>query len=431
MHAGEPIRVVYDVSTFGIAQMHPSARAGIYRVVQRIAQGLAASGECRVVFSVSESARLLLRAREHLDLLPALAEVPLLTPPHGIGFIDALDRRLGRLEAASRYSYMDIAVWPLLARILHWYERRIYRPGVYAAEVADIFHSSHTALPEPVPGRSAPQRFLTVYDLIPVRFPHWFEADLLRMMEAVYRSLTPADWALAISESTRNDLCEYRGMDPERVFVTPLAADPALFHPCGDEERQAAVRRRYGIPEAPYFLSLNTLEPRKNLDHAIRAFARLVEQERLADVYFVLVGSQGWKYDRILEAIAGAGSARDRIIVTGYVADEDLAALYSGALAFVYPSLYEGFGLPPLEAMQCGVPVVTSNNSSLPEVVGDAGVMVDADDLDGLCGCLLQLHRDAEIRERMRERSLARARLFSWDRCVEQTLDAYRSTLAN
>jgi glycosyltransferase involved in cell wall biosynthesis len=121
---------------------------------------------------------------------------------------------------------------------------------------------------------------------------------------------------------------------------------------------------------------------------------------------------------------------RDRIVMTGYVAEDDLAPLYSGALAFVYPSLYEGFGLPPLEAMQCGTPVITSNTSSLPEVVGDAGIMVDPLDQDALCDALSRVHGSAALRRELSRRSLARARQFSWERCIDQTLAAYRTALS-
>jgi glycosyltransferase involved in cell wall biosynthesis len=245
------------------------------------------------------------------------------------------------------------------------------------------------------------------------------------------RSIGPDDWVIANSESTRADLCGRIDIDPARVFVTPFAASAELFHPVHDEPRIQAVRRRYGIPDGPYLLALNTLEPRKNMDHAIRAFTRLARQEQVRDLRFVLVGTKGWRYDRIFEAIEGAGALRDRIVLAGYVADEDLAPLYSGALAFVYPSRYEGFGLPPLEAMQCGVPVITSSTSSLPEVVGDAAVLLDPADADGLSQAMLELYRSPSLRADMSRRSLERARRFSWERCTRETLAAYRAAAAS
>jgi glycosyltransferase involved in cell wall biosynthesis len=141
------------------------------------------------------------------------------------------------------------------------------------------------------------------------------------------------------------------------------------------------------------------------------------------------VGAKGWRDEGIYAAIEDAGVVRDQIILPGYVADADLAPLYSGALAFVYTSLYEGFGLPPLEAMQCGVPVVTANTSSLPEVVGDCGLTVDPADADALSQAMLDLHRSAPLRAELAQKGLARSRHFTWDRCVHDTVAAYRAAV--
>jgi glycosyltransferase involved in cell wall biosynthesis len=249
-------------------------------------------------------------------------------------------------------------------------------------------------------------------------------------MRKVFASLGREDWALCVSQSTKNDLCEHFRIDGSRAFVTPLAAAPEIFHPCTDSDWICAVRWKYGIPAAPYYLSLNTLEPRKNMRHAITSFARLLREQNLPDLNYVLVGAKGWGYEPILKAIEEAGSIGERIICVGYVDEEDLAPLYSGALGFVYPSLYEGFGLPPLEAMQCGVPVITSNTSSLPEVVGNAGIMVDPYDEDELSQSMWEIYRNAPLRAQMQAKSIARAAEFSWDRCIAETVAAYRTALA-
>ena len=154
-------------------------------------------------------------------------------------------------------------------------------------------------------------------------------------------------------------------------------------------------------------------------------------KQQSVDLRLVLVGTKGWNYDKILEAVRTMELSEERIILTGYVADEDLAPFYSGALAFIYVSLYEGFGLPPLEAMQCGTPVITSNRSSLPEVVADAGIMLDPFDEDGACQAILELYRNTALREQMRRRSLERSRQFNWNRCVSETIAAYRIALTN
>ena len=145
----------------------------------------------------------------------------------------------------------------------------------------------------------------------------------------------------------------------------------------------------------------------------------------------MLVGPKGWDYDLIFKATVEAQNISDYVIFTDFVDDEDLSPLYSGAMAFIYLSLYEGFGLPPLEAMQCGAPVITSNTSSLPEVVGDAGKMFDPMDTDGVCQAILDVYSGPELREKMRQRSLERAKLFGWERCTRETIAAYQTALVS
>jgi glycosyltransferase involved in cell wall biosynthesis len=299
-------------------------------------------------------------------------------------------------------------------------------------ERSDIFHSPFQAIPAQMRNASNLKRFLTVYDLIAILRPELFEATVSEGIKQTLKSLGPEDFSLCISEFTKNDLCNHRpDLKPERIFVTPLGASDN-FRPCTDANAINAVKKKYGIPpDAEYLLSLCTLEPRKNLDQAIRCFARLVQQEHLKDLRFVLVGPKGWDYDRIFKATAEAQSVSEYVIFTDFVEDEDLSPLYSGALAFIYLSLYEGFGLPPLEAMQCGAPVITSNTSSLPEVVGDAGQMFDPMDTDGVCQALLDVYSDPERREKMRQRSLERAKLFGWERCTRETIAAYQSALVS
>jgi glycosyltransferase involved in cell wall biosynthesis len=291
----------------------------------------------------------------------------------------------------------------------------------------DLFHSPYHPIPDAIAtGRRRIGKVLTVYDLIPILFAQYFDSPAVaQMLRRGVASLGNDGVALCISEATKRDLCQHFGLPADRAVVTHLAAS-ASFGPVSDAARLAAVRARYHIPEEPYLLSLCTLEPRKNIAHSIRCFLRLVEQDHIRDLNLVLVGTKGWNYDQIFAALAANPRHRDRVVVTGFVADGDLAPLYSGAWAFVYPSHYEGFGLPVLEAMQCGIPVITSNTSSLPEVVGDAGIMLAPTDADGLCAAMGRLYRDSEYRAALSAKSLARAAHFSWDRCIASTLAAYQ-----
>lgn len=310
-------------------------------------------------------------------------------------------------------------------RLLMRQARRVPIAGDY-----DVYHSLYFALPSPSETQSR-VRVLSVYDLIPVLFPHFFPNNFdTEYFAAVMKSAVgKTDWVICLSESARHDYCSFTGKDPQQVFVIPPGADMTVFYPERDVARVARIKARYGLPEGQYALGLFTIEPRKNVQHLIDTFVQLVAQERLPDTHLVLVGTKGWAVERIYDKVAENEVYRRCVRFTGRIPDEDLAAVYSSAAFFVYPSLYEGFGLPPLEAMQCGVPVLTSNSSSLPEVVGDAGLMVDPSDAAALAQAMLTLFRDAGLRQRLSEAGLARARRFSWHRQVAETVDAYRHAL--
>lgn len=413
------IKVLYDISVLGIG--HYFIKAGVVRVVGNILDGLIADDECNVYGHVPSPFHL----HPALDALEAqyTSACPVwIQPGHRHLYLKMRDLVLRQQGVGAG----KLTKWSLfLASAVLEMGRCSPVPE------ADIYHSPFRPLPTIASTGNRTRRFLTVYDLIPIRFPEYYSAGsrFFNVVRASLLSLKSEDWALCISESTRNDLCEYRpDLSPERVIVTPLAAS-SVFRPCRENSALDAARRKYGIPEGPYILSLGTLEPRKNLPLLIKSFARVVRQEHITDLSLVLVGVKGWQYDEIFSEVIATGMSYDRIIFTGYIPDRDLSALYSGALAFAYMSQYEGFGLPPLEAMQCGVPVVTSNTSSLPEVVGGAGIMVPPDDGDGIGQALLDLYRDSTLRSELATRSLERASLFSWERCVHETVEAYKKAL--
>jgi glycosyltransferase involved in cell wall biosynthesis len=295
---------------------------------------------------------------------------------------------------------------------------------------ADVFHSPFHPLPEVTRRRPGLRRILTVYDLIAIARPELFEGGVPHAIKAAIASLTPDDWVLCISQATRRDLLAYRpDLNPDRVRVTYLGAADH-FRPDRRERDWPTLREKYNLPDAPYALSLSTLEPRKNLAHVLRCYARLVNQGEIKDLRLVLVGTRGWRMESIFAELDALGDLRQRVTVTGFVPDQDLSPIYSRALMFIYPSLYEGFGLPPLEAMQCGIPVITSNTSSLPEVVGDAGLMVAPSDEDALCQAIVSLHGDESLRRDLAARAERQAAKFSWERCAAETIAAYRSAVA-
>lgn len=238
----------------------------------------------------------------------------------------------------------------------------------------------------------------------------------------IARNIKRCDLLFAVSDATRRDLRDVLGIR-SRIVTVHNAADGRVFYPA----KPSAIRRvsaRYRI-EGPYLLSVCTLEPRKNIETLLRAFARMKGREK---VRLVLVGKQGWIHPEFFALIDELG-IRDEIILPGYVPEEELAPLYSGAQLFAFPSLYEGYGMPVLEAMQCGCPVVASNSSSIPEVLGDAGVMVDPMDIDALAEAMARVLSNRRIQEQMRRRGLVRAELFSWGRSSAILCETIKSIL--
>jgi glycosyltransferase involved in cell wall biosynthesis len=225
---------------------------------------------------------------------------------------------------------------------------------------------------------------------------------------------------LTPSESTRRDVVRLLGAQPERVRVIPYAASPRFRPAAAAPERLQAL---HGV-RPPYFLYVGTLEPRKNLVRALRAFARV--RHELPQHRFVLVGERGWKYQEILRE-ARRPELAERVSFLGYVAEEHLPPLYSNATALVYPSLYEGFGLPVVEAMACGAPVLTSRSSSLVEIADGCALLVDPTDEGALADGLRALGTNEELRRSLAQRGLARAATYSWERTGRETVAAYRA----
>lgn len=285
----------------------------------------------------------------------------------------------------------------------------------------DVFHGTDHLLP---PFRTVRTVF-TVFDLSHLRHPETHlplnRTYLTWMMPRFARG---ADRVIAISESTAADVVGMLGVPRDRVRVIPLGVGPA-FGPRSREEIDR-VRARHGIPER-YVLTVSTIEPRKNLRTLVDAFL----DAQLPDVTLVLAGREGWLTDSALGPRAREASRTGRIVQTGFVEDRDLPALYSGAMVFAFPSLFEGFGLPVLEAMACGAPVLVSRSSSLPEVVGDAGELLPPTDTSAWTQGLSGLIEHPARREELRARGMARAHGFSWDETARRTLDVYREIHAH
>lgn len=312
---------------------------------------------------------------------------------------------------------------PVSDRLLHilWQRLRIPLPIQLVTGKLDLFHSPDFVLP---PVGSAPA-LVTVHDLSFLRVPECFVPGFAAYLRsAVSRAVRRAAHVLADSKSTRRDLVELLGVDETRITVLYPGVEPR-FRPVSDADELALVRATYRLP-AQFVLGLGTLQPRKNFAVLVAAFAQAVRTSpaECRDLHLVIVGERGWMYDDVLSEASTTG-VKERVHLVGFVADEHLPALYSLASVLAFPSLYEGFGLPILEAMACGVPVVAADNSSLPEVAGEAAVLFDAHDECALAQALILLQSDLGLRERCVQAGLVRAEGFSWSRAAAELLELY------
>jgi glycosyltransferase involved in cell wall biosynthesis len=424
-------RVAYDISVLGISHFNQRSRTGIFRVIDESLKCLLQTNSieltltsCRAYWEMAAALRFVQHAYpEHTK------QFSLPIPPKSYtSLIYKTEKMLvdfNWTRTTSRTLINKIARRSSTLPI-----ERLFPPQLQFEDI-DLFHFPFFKVGNLEFAQSKPCIF-TMYDLIPIKFPQYFKyREFRHLKNAIHRIRKEQDYVICISEATKQDFCEISSMDPNRVFVVPLAAGEA-FYRVTDEATIAAITQRYQVPQNPYILSLATLEPRKNLDFLVRGFLRYVQETQDQDTCLVLVGTLGWKYDRIFESLPDVDpKLRSRVILTGYIPDEDLSAIYSGASVFVYPSLYEGFGLPPLEAMQCGTPVITSNTSSLPEVMGNAGIMIDPHQEDELCQALSKVINSTELRSEMSQKSLQRASQFSWKKCAEQTAEVYQMAINN
>lgn len=315
--------------------------------------------------------------------------------------------------AGVRHGYRAWRALVLLRQTLRW-------PMDDLLPDASLFHATEHLLP---PLGQIPT-VLTVHDLIFERYPKYHKImNYLYLRAAMPLYCRRATAIIAVSQSTREDIVDLYDISPKKITVIPEAADPN-FCP-QPAERIETVRSRYALPPR-YLLAVGTIEPRKNLTRLVDACGPLFDQD-LADA-LVLVGSKGWLYEDFFQHIESL-PWRDRILCTGFVREEDLPAVYAGALLTVQPSLYEGFGLPVLEAMACGCPVCASDISSLPEVGGKTARYFDPRDTEDITDCIGHVLRHPHLRQEMGNKGLTRAKSFSWESTAEQTLALYERVM--
>jgi len=266
------------------------------------------------------------------------------------------------------------------------------------------------------------RRVITVHDLAFLRYPYLLTKAAARYYGQIDRAVRVADHIIAVSQSTRNDLIKLLGVPESKITVIYEAAD-SVFRPLPRDESARVINERYGLPP-DYILFVGTIEPRKNLNTLLLAYHGLLTRYRMSPP-LIIAGEEGWLSDEVYTLIDEL-DLRDHCHFLGHINNDDLLYLYNTARFLAHPAFYEGFGLTPLEAMACGTPVIVSNVSSLPEVVGDAALLVDPIDVEAWTVAMHRLLTDDDLWQELRERGLRRARQFSWERAARGTLAVYK-----
>lgn len=308
-----------------------------------------------------------------------------------------------------------------------WFVNRLWKkPGNKEKLLGDIdiLHSTAFTMPQVF----NPRIVVTIHDLTCFTYPQYHtESNYQFVTRNVLQAARKADFIIAVSEHTKREIRQYLHVPEERIAVIHEAAAD-IFNEIHHEESILRIKHKYNIKK-PYFLSVGSIEPRKNLARALVAFKALIELKNV-NYKFVIAGGKGWKNEAFY-ALLKKLDIDERLVLTGYVPEEELPLLYQGASVFVYPSISEGFGLPVLEAMASGVPVVTSNTSSLPEVAGDAALLVNPLDIFELYEAMETLATKPSLREELKYKGLKQSKKFSWEKTALKTLDIYQRVHEN
>ena len=349
-----------------------------------------------------------------------------------IAAADGMDLRLfvvGRVdEAERRQAPLPLHTTPVdernMVRLWHRLDMPLPRVEWFTGGPLDLLHATDFVLPP----SNARRKLVTVHDLAFLFYPDAAMPSLHHYLNVVVpRSVRRADALVADSRHTAQDLNEQWQVPLDRITVVQGAVDHAHFRPVHDSQQLAEVRQRYGLGQRPYILALSRLEPRKNFVRLIEAFAAARAAAQLPH-RLVIGGRKGWLYESIFARVQELGLAED-VLFPGFVAEADLPALYSGAAFFAYPSLYEGFGLPIVEAMACGAPVLTGDNSCLPEAGGPGAIYVRAEDVDSIAEGIVRLATDEGLAAKLAAAGQEHAGGFTWERSAQQLLSAYHKLL--
>ena len=404
------MNLIYDLSSIGLCYKKSKFQTGVFRVADCLLKSIIKyhQNEINLQFSHCNYSNFIKYSKQYLK--DNNFNFPFLTPYNFESFFYPITYRR----------------FPTIKKTLETFGiyGNGYIPSKYLNKPNTVYYTPYYPIPNFLSKYKNIKNVITLHDIIYIHFPA--DKYFSKMSKKIIHSLKN-NIGISVSEYTKNDICNYdKTIQPAQIKVVYLAASIDLFYPCKNTQKFKEVQKKYNIPEQ-YFLSVCSLEKRKNLDFLIHSFIQFIEQEKIADLKLVLVGSINNFKHTIFESIPK--NYLDKIVITGRVADEDLAPIYSNAICFFFMSLYEGFGLPPLEAMQCGTPVVTSNTTSLPEVVNDAGIMLDPTDKDALSQTMKKVYFDSNLLIKMSGQSIENGKRFNWDNIAKEYMHCFKEII--
>ena len=400
-------KVVLDGTLFAECEMHGANRDGMMRLTEDITE------------------RLVLK--NNLDLSFASTV-----------YIEKYDRALKEFINKNYEGYSNKIFSkkpPALSNLLKWkrlFGRKLSKIPIspYYDEIdnCDLFHSFYHPFTNGVLKNNI-KRSITYLDIIPLKF-NGYPDSLINRTKDIVNSIA-SNHAISISEFSKNDLLNYdKRIKPENVYVAPLAASKTLFYKNNSKEDWTHVKAKYSLPEN-YFLCVAGSDIRKNIPHIIQSFNKFLLQEKPKDIHLVLTGNGSHNLS-MLNDLNISNEVKSKIFIPNkFIDSDDLAVLYTNAKCFFFMSLYEGFGLPALEAMQCGTPTVVSNTTSLPEVVGEGGILLPPTDIDALCETMNNMYKDESLRNKYAKAGLKKASTFSWQRCADEYADIFTKIITN
>ena len=417
------IDVIFDISHVGFTELYKGAQTGIFNYTYNVAKELALNPECRLFLSACNP-WLTFSAIEFFKEHPLEGVVSY--PPFTVG------QEIGTALELALSKMMDINGlekyhW-LFNKLQEQLEKKALRLGhslrgidPLLLEKPGLFHSPSPSVPLPSIIKKQ-SRVLTIHDFFPVDYPDFFSSTLKYNYKRMIKSLRKGDTIVCHSNHVREEVIKRLGFPSSSVFtVYPGLSDD--LQECQDPEKVAALKEKLGIGSSPYFLTVGRLDPRKNYIKLVHAFHTLLKSHPHLNVKLVMVGAKHLDAEDIDQL------TNENIITTGFIPNEELSILYSGALGLVHPALAEGFGLPIIEAMRCKAPVICSNTTSMPEAAGGAALLVDPLSEEEISTALYRLATNQALREELKEKGAKRASSFTWKKTAEELLSVYKLVL--